>query len=48
MIGQMGFYTAQFGNGFQLLVASRIARHREYLVVFCRAFVLLYDTSGYI
>ena len=48
VIGQMSFYTAQFGNGFQLLVASRITRHREYFVVFCHAFLLLYDTSGYI
>ena len=48
MIGQMGFYAAQFGNGLQLLVANRITRHRKYLVVFCHAFVLLYDTFGYI
>ena len=44
----MSFYTAQFGTGFQLLAASRITRHKEYPVVFCHAFALFYDTSGYI
>lgn len=46
MIGQTGFYTAQLGNSFQLLVASRVAWHGEYLVVPCHAFVLLYYLSG--
>lgn len=42
----MDFYTAQLGNGFQLLVASRIARHGEYFVVPCHTLVLLYYLSG--
>ncbi len=32
MIGQVDFYTAQLGNGFQLLVASRVTRHGNTLL----------------
>ncbi len=46
MIGQTGFYTAQLGNSFQLLVAGGVAQHGEHLVVPCHAFVLLYYLSG--
>ena len=38
----------QLGNGFQLLITSRVARHREHLVVLCHTFVLLYYLSWYI
>lgn len=41
----MGFYSAQLGNGFQLLVASRVARHGEHLVVLRHAFILLNNLS---
>ena len=44
MIGKVRFYAAQFGNGFQYLVAGRVAWHWEYLVVPCHAFVLFNDT----
>lgn len=46
MIGQVDFYTAQLGNGFQLLVASRVTRHGEYFIISCHTPVLLYYLSG--
>ena len=48
MIGKVCFYTAQLGYGFQNLVAGRVARHGEYLVVSCHAFVFLNDTFRHI
>lgn len=41
----MGFYSAQLGNGFQLLVASRVARHWKHFVILCHTFILLYYLS---
>ena len=46
MIGQVCFYTAQLGYGFQYFITSSITWHREDLVTFRYAFVLLYNLLG--